>query len=117
MPRKDEWYEDELILSLDWYFRVGPKRIDGDMDAIEELSGQLTALNALPGESRCVRNTSTVRIRMANSKHHDSNWDGKGYDGGGAKCAAVFKRFASDRSSLAREARRIVGRIYGAQRD
>jgi len=117
MPRKDEWYEDELILSLDWYFRVGPKRIDGDMDAIEELSGQLTALNALPGESRCVRNTSTVRIRMANFKHHDSNWDGNGYDGGGAKCAAVFKRFASDRSSLAREARRIVGRIYGAQRD
>ena len=117
MPRKDEWSEDELILSLDLYFRIGPKRIDGDMDAIEELRGQLNALNALPGESGCVRTTSTVRIRMANFKHHDSNWDGKGYDGGGAKCAAVFERFASDRSSLAREVRRIGGRLNGAQSD
>lgn len=115
MPRKDEWSEDELILSLYWYFRIGPKRIDGDKGAIEELRDQLNALNALPGESGWVRNTNTVRIRMANFKHHDEDWDGKGYEGGGAKCAAVFKRFASDRRALEREAQRIVGRIYGVR--
>ena len=111
MPRKGEWSDEELTLSLFYYFKYGRLNIDAEDEAIVELRGYLNAINSMPGGSGNKRNDSTVRLRMANFKYHDPDYEGKGLSGGGVKCKRVFQKYWENREMLRSDADSILSSI------
>ena len=64
MGRKGEGSEEELTLSLSYYYKIGRFEIDSDDVAIAELRGHLNALNLLPdGTWVCISRPSKTGFR------------------------------------------------------
>ena len=100
-PRNPPRAEEELILALDLYLRLG---LLNDMDpAVVDLSRVLKTLpihSARPDPIR-FRNGNGVAMKLANFAAIDPNYIGRGMTSVGKLDSEVWNRYASDEDALA----------------
>jgi len=109
MPRNPPWTRDELILSLELYFRVNPLHSSEKHPEIQALSA---FLNVLPAQGHAVdpnvyRNPNGVYMKLCNYLRLDPNYKGKGLSRGGKLEEEIWREFAEDRERLVSVARSI----------
>ncbi|MCY3506942.1 MAG: hypothetical protein OXH41_12335 [Chloroflexi bacterium] len=101
MARNPNWAEEELVLALDLYLRLGDL---GPADAeVIEVSRFLNTLAIHPDRPQRpdFRNPNGVALKTANFAAIDPNHPGLGMRRGGKLDAEVWDRYASDREALA----------------
>ena len=106
-PRNPTWAEEELILALDLYIRLG--LLDDKDASVVDLSLVLNALTihaARPDQAR-FRNPNGVAMKLANFAAIDPNYSGRGLSRVGKRDAEVWERYASDEDTLAATAEAI----------
>ena len=101
MPRNPNWAEEELILALDLYLRLG--QVGPDHLEVIEVSRILNRLEIHPDrpDRADFRNLNGVAMKIANFAAIDPNHPGLGMRRGGKLDAEVWDRYASDRGALA----------------
>ena len=109
--RNPPWAEEELILALDLYLRLGLLGV-----AHPAVVGLSRALNAMSIHSErpdavLFRNPNGVRLKLANFAALDPNYRGRGMTRGGKLAAEVWDRYASDEDKLAAIAAAVAGGI------
>lgn len=99
--RNPAWTQDEELLLLDLYLRVGPRPpADPDVVALSEL---LRRLPIHPAEIRAstFRNATGVSMKLWNMRHVDRRLAAGGLGPGSALAARVWDEFAGDPERLA----------------
>ncbi len=107
LPPDPPWAEEELVLALDLYLRLGA--LGKAHPDVEELSGVLKALtihSERPDPDR-FRNPNGVAMKLANFAALDPNYAGRGMTRLGGLDVEVWKRYSSDEDMLAEAAKAI----------
>jgi 5-methylcytosine-specific restriction protein A len=104
------WTRDELILALDLYFRVNPRRVTDDDPEILALSRLLNQLptHAERSDSEDFRNANGVRMKLSNFLRFDPSYAGVGLSRGSHLEKEVWDEFANDSAKLESTARAIA---------
>lgn len=108
------WTVDELIPTLDLYFRVPPGHTSENHPEIVAMSRTLSALSIHPsrGEHPSFRTPSAVYMKMMNFRRCD---DGTGLDAGSKLDQVVWDRYANDRERLHEVAEAILAHAATTQ--
>ena len=95
------WVEEELIIALDLYLRVGSP--GAKHPAVVELSRVLNALplHAERPDADRFRNPNSVGLKLANFAALDPSYVGRGMSRGSKLDAQVWERYASEEDFLA----------------
>lgn len=99
--KNPSWSEEELILALDFYVRLGAK---GASDpAVAELSSFLNKLpvHADRPDAERFRNPNGVALKLANFQALDPRYGGTGMQHGARLDAVIWDRFSSNLEELA----------------
>lgn len=102
MKRNPKWSRDEIILTLDFYFRHYPTIPEKHSDEIKGLSDQLRSLTDRLGHdlNDTYRNANGVYMKMMNFHHFNKEHPGEGLKGGSKLDEEVFREFENDNSRL-----------------
>ncbi len=105
--RNPPWADEELILALDLYLRLG--MLDDEDAEVIELSRVLNSLEIHADRPDRVRfrNPNGVALKLANLAAHDPDYPGVGLTRGGKRDAEIFHLYAGDEDTLRRDAARI----------
>lgn len=102
MTRNPKWSRDEIILTLDFYFRHYPTIPEKHSDEIKILSDQLRSLTDRLGHdlNDTYRNANGVYMKLMNFHHFNDEHPGDGLKGGSKLDEEVFREFENDKSRL-----------------
>ncbi|MFC1973901.1 HNH endonuclease [Chloroflexota bacterium] len=102
MTRNPDWTRDELLLTLDLYFRVYQIYNHKGHPEIVELSNLLNSLPIHPrsGKSEKFRNPNGVYMKLCNFLRFDPSYEGTGLPRGSKLDEKVWEEFYSDREHL-----------------
>ena len=100
-PRNPPWADEELILALDLYLRLGLlSNTDQDVLDLSHILNDLTIHSNRPDALR-FRNPNGVAMKLANFAAIDPNYGGRGMTRGGKRDTEIWERYASDQDALA----------------
>lgn len=101
-PRNPKWTRDELILTLDVYFRQGPSHISASHPIVTSLSEELNQLSvhSVRPDAERYRNANGVYMKLSNFLRFDDSYRGSGLTHGGKLEEEVWNEFASDKLRL-----------------
>ena len=104
--RNPKWSRDEIIITLDFYFKHYPRIPNQKSDEIAALSQRLRALtNKLGNElTETYRNPNGVYMKLMNLHGFNEHHSGKGLKAGSKLDEEVFKEYADNRKHLAKVA-------------
>ena len=112
--RNPPWNRDELILTLDLYFRVEPSKIDAIHPDVIALSIILNSLPVPEGKiDLSYRNPNGVAKKLQNFRALDPTQEGKGLSHGGRMDGEIWREFVGNREKLREAAREILKRVAG----
>ena len=100
--RNPKWYRDEVILTLDLYFRLDSGRMNASSPEIVELSELLNILPRHPirPDYQKFRNPNGVALKLGNFKFFDPDYQGVGLQGGSKLDKEVFDEFYGKQNEL-----------------
>ena len=107
--RNPKWHRDEVILSLDLYYRLeSGKMHSGDKEIIElsELLNKLP-IHALRPDAQKFRNPNGIALKLGNFKFIDPDYGGTGLKGASKLDKEVFFEFYGKLSELKITAKKI----------
>ncbi len=115
MPRNPDWTRDELILTLDLYFRSGRRLLDANDMGVIELSSILNRLPVHAGETHGAdfRNPNGISMNLANWLTVDPAYSGAGLQRGNRLLRVVWATFANEPEKLRLTALAIRNTIDG----
>ncbi len=102
--RNIPWRRDELIVTLDFYFRHAPAIPGKTSQAVLALSAFLNELQNVMGGKRSdkFRNANSVYMKLMNFRRLDPDYTGKGLERGGKDESVVWDLYYSRRDELRR---------------
>ncbi len=102
MKNRINWSRDELILALDVYRRIDPKRVSVKSREIIDLSKLLNSLPIHPLAQRGnkFRNENGVNLKLGNFMWLDERYPGEGLRQGGKLDKVIWDEFAGDENRL-----------------
>lgn len=114
--RNPKWARDELILTLDLYFRHPPGKINQDHPEILSLSEKLNSLPIHSLRYEKFRNPNGVYMKLCNFLRFDPNYSGIGLPAGGKLEEEIWNEFASDQEKLKKVSQTIINTYQEVQR-
>lgn len=108
--RNPKWTRDELILSLDLYFRYPPNKISQTHKEVIRLSEILNSLPIHPRntEYEKFRNPNGVYMKLCNFLRFDPDYKGSGLTSGGKLEKEIWDEFSSRRDELRKVSQSII---------
>jgi 5-methylcytosine-specific restriction protein A len=102
VSKNPTWVRDEIILALDLYFHLDPKRMSKTNPEIVSLSDLLNELpvHGAGRRNQKFRNPAGVHMKLRNFMRFDTKYSGRGLQRGGKLEEYVWKEFADDRAKL-----------------
>jgi 5-methylcytosine-specific restriction protein A len=102
MVRNPKWSRDEIILTLDFYFRHYPNIPEKHSDEIQKLSEELRLLTERLGHdlTDTYRNSNGVYMKLMNFHHLNDDHPGEGLKGASKLDGEVFSEFVGDKARL-----------------
>lgn len=111
--KNPNWHRDELVLALDLYFTNHPSGVSQSSKVVFDLSSILQKMDIHKDKPKdsSFRSPNSVYMKLCNFMRLDPDCDGEGLTRGNKLEEEVWKTYANDKSSLAKEAQRIKGMI------
>ncbi len=108
--RNPKWTRDELILSLDLYFRHHPNKISQTHKEVIRLSEILNNLPIHPRntEYEKFRNPNGVYMKLCNFLRFDPDYKGSGLTSGGKLEEEIWNEFSSRKDELRKVSQSII---------
>jgi len=112
--RNPKWTRDELILSLDLYFRYPPTKISKTHKEVIRLSEILNSLPIHPKntEYEKFRNPNGVYMKLCNFLRFDPDYKGSGLTSGGKLEKVIWDEFSSRRDELRKVSQSIIDNLF-----
>lgn len=109
------WNRDELILSLDLYFRHNPLHINKTHPEVIKLSDTLNKLTSHldKPDSEKFRNPNGVYMKLCNFLRFDPDYQGVGLQRGGKLEKEIWEEFSGDKEKLRKISQSIVQSLDG----
>jgi len=106
IKRNPPWTRDELILTLDVYFRVPPWTINGTHAEVRKLSELLQRLSVHvdPPDAGRYRNVNGTYMKLMNFQSVDPLRGGRGLKGAGREDREIWNHYTDRRDELIRDA-------------
>lgn len=107
--RDPDWAREELILTLDLYFRRGRKQLDANDPEVLQMSELLNELTIHPSilRTKRFRNPNGVSMKLGNFLSVDPAYGGVGLSQGSQLERQIWKEFADKPEELAQAANAI----------
>lgn len=104
MIKNQKWKRDELILSLDLYFRVSPIHTSAKHPEIVALSKLLRSLpiHTPDEQQQDFRNPNGVYMKLCNFLRFDPSYHGKGLTAGSKLDEDIWNEFSDNKAQLER---------------
>lgn len=111
--RNPPWTREELILSLNLFFKTKPSKFTSSNPDIIELSNTLRKLSAFPNppDIETYRNPNGVAKKLSNFLRFDPTYEGTGLTRGGKLEEKIWEEFAGSRLELESAAKKIISNI------
>lgn len=111
--RNPKWTRDELILSLDLYFRYPPTKISKTHKEVIRLSEILNSLPIHPKNtvSGKFRNPNGVYMKLCNFLRFDPDYKGSGLTSGGKLEQEIWDEFSSRKDDLRKVSKSIIDNL------
>jgi hypothetical protein len=112
--RNPAWTQDEEILLLDLYLRIGPRPPeDPDVIALSEFLQRLP-IHSQEMRAPTFRNATGVSMKLRNVRHVDRRLPAGGLARGSALAERIWEEFAGEPERLAKVAHAIRSAVNGA---
>ena len=102
VKRNPKWSRDEILVTLDFYFKYYPTIPEKTSSQIEQLSDLLRSLSDQIGNdlSDTYRNSNGVHMKLMNFHHFNDQHKGQGLKGGSKLDEEIFREFENNQVEL-----------------